>query len=287
MVGLGRIRVASIADWRRWLGMRCRLFPDRPSHQHESEMEMLLEGQPRIQAVFLYEDAAGVVRGFVELSRCELLVGFESQPVCRVGALYVEPEERRGSIGRQLVERAEAWAHERGLDNLWLGMAARYRDSLPPLASLGFVVTDKLVVLKKKVVAPIQLFTVAVDREEVSIGTAEPVSTPVWESQPRLVAGTTRIYQIHAMIMVLGILALLNTDIYTGNVVTGAVLPLLDLGFVMYLFGLLGVWLYRGRIATADRTGEMYTVDIAQQRPSETLRAVARSTPERPEPNSH
>ena len=52
------------------------------------------------------------VVGLIQVSR---MTGLEHEPRAEIRALVVDEKQRGGGIGKALVEKAEAWARERGL----------------------------------------------------------------------------------------------------------------------------------------------------------------------------
>jgi GNAT superfamily N-acetyltransferase len=67
------------------------------------------------QLVLVAERPDGLVVGWLHASEQELL---ESGARCEVLGLVVDELQRRRGVGRQLVAAAEAWAGERGLEQM-------------------------------------------------------------------------------------------------------------------------------------------------------------------------
>jgi GNAT superfamily N-acetyltransferase len=63
-------------------------------------------------ATFVAAFDGGDAVGWIQLSAVHSLAG---DPRAEITGLVVEPEIRGSGVGRQLVERGEAWARERGL----------------------------------------------------------------------------------------------------------------------------------------------------------------------------
>ena len=57
---------------------------------------------------------------------------------------------------------------------------------------------------------------------------------------------------MHAVLILLGLLALAFTNIYSDDLLRGAILPIVDVVFVVYLVGLFLVWRYRRNVATSN-----------------------------------
>jgi GNAT superfamily N-acetyltransferase len=79
----------------------------------ESRLERLLSRPGQI--VLLAERPDGLVVGWLHASEQELL---ESGTRCEIQGLVVDESYRRRGAGRQLVAAAEAWARERGLEQM-------------------------------------------------------------------------------------------------------------------------------------------------------------------------
>jgi GNAT superfamily N-acetyltransferase len=70
-----------------------------------------LEGRPSHACLLIAEDAMGHRLGFIHLSEEE---DYYAGTCAHVGDIVVTPDARGKGIGRALLERAEAWARERG-----------------------------------------------------------------------------------------------------------------------------------------------------------------------------
>jgi aminoglycoside 6'-N-acetyltransferase I len=111
------IRRAAPADHDEWLRLRMALWPDTPAEEVQQEM-----------ASFLREDAGMVVLvaarpdgrlgGFVEAGTRPYAEGCTTAPVGYLEGWYVDPDLRRTGVGRALVEAAEGWARERGMQEM-------------------------------------------------------------------------------------------------------------------------------------------------------------------------
>ena len=82
--------------------------------QVRTRLERLL-GSPDTHAVFVAEDAAGSVVGWLH---CCVAWSLESDPYVEIRGLVVGAEHRGAGIGERLVRRAEQWARRRGIGQL-------------------------------------------------------------------------------------------------------------------------------------------------------------------------
>ena len=133
-----------LAEWRR---MRTALWPD----QTEADMTAWLA---RPDATVLVaertaERTTGHLSGFAEVGERSHADGCDSSPVAYLEGWYVDPDERRHSIGAALIRAVEAWARSRHYTELasdtWLDNDASQRAH----ERLGFVETDRVVLYRK------------------------------------------------------------------------------------------------------------------------------------------
>jgi aminoglycoside 6'-N-acetyltransferase I len=113
-----RIRSVTPADHEEWLRMRCRLWPGS-GEDHDRETAAYFGGDTRIAVEVLVVDlGGGRLAGFVELGIRPIAEGCVSSDVAYLEGWWVDPDLRRSGAGRALVERAVAWARERGCEEL-------------------------------------------------------------------------------------------------------------------------------------------------------------------------
>ena len=94
-----------------WLALRVALWPEAPEQEQRRGMA---EARRRGHFVLLARSAENTL-GLVEASvRHDYVNGTNGSPVGFLEGLYVVPESRRRGIARVLVDRAVAWAGERG-----------------------------------------------------------------------------------------------------------------------------------------------------------------------------
>jgi len=76
----------------------------------------------------------------VALVSCSLAPSIlDAAPTARITALMVSRDHRRSGIGRQLLDRVEDWAHNRGCDRIHVVAGKRrVKDSHPFYTNVGF-----------------------------------------------------------------------------------------------------------------------------------------------------
>lgn len=133
-----------------WSKYRTILWPNT-SDRHLSEINDYFSGQSiDIEAVFVIEDEAGQVAGFMELNIREFAEGSRHPKVPYVEAWYVDPQFQNQGFGKLLMQRAEAWAREQGFTELASDTEVSNTRSIALHKHLGFVETERVVCFLKK-----------------------------------------------------------------------------------------------------------------------------------------
>lgn len=97
--------------------MRSALWPDCPDDRHAREMTDILS-DPEFNAAFLAHAPDGLPVGFVEVSIRLTAEGCRPGRIGYIEGWYVEPEWRGRGLGALLIQAAEAWALERGCQQM-------------------------------------------------------------------------------------------------------------------------------------------------------------------------
>ncbi len=103
------VRAATIADVPRLAELCGQL--GYPSTIQEVEQRLRLVQPDDEAAVFVAEQPGGQVVGWVHVSISRTI---EVDPSAEIGGLVVDQSRRSEGVGRLLMERAEAWAREKG-----------------------------------------------------------------------------------------------------------------------------------------------------------------------------
>lgn len=99
--------------------MRVALWPDAEQDEFARDIGMFFTAHdpalmPTLQAVFVCARETGGLCGFVEVGIRPYAEGCETNRVGYVEGWYVDPDQQRQGIGRQLVAAAEEWARNQG-----------------------------------------------------------------------------------------------------------------------------------------------------------------------------
>ena len=101
----------------------------------------------RAHAVFVAEDTTGLVVGWVHVFINKLL---ESDARAEIGGLVADPAMRRQGIGRALMQQAELWGRERGLQVVSLRSNVKRTDAHRFYEQLGYATAKTQLNLRKQ-----------------------------------------------------------------------------------------------------------------------------------------
>ena len=101
----------------------------------------------RAHAVFVAEDTTGLVVGWVHVFINKLL---ESDARAEIGGLVADPAMRRQGIGRALMQQAEQWGRERGLQVVSLRSNVKRTDAHRFYEQLGYATAKTQLNLRKQ-----------------------------------------------------------------------------------------------------------------------------------------
>jgi aminoglycoside 6'-N-acetyltransferase I len=143
------IRPCTRVDEPGWLEMRQALWPEASRAEHLGEMQEFID-QPQRYGQFIGVDGAGRPTGFIEAAvRHDYVNGTETSPVAFVEGLYVRPEFRRQGWAADLMRAVEAWARDRGCQELASDAALENTPSQATHLALGFEETERVVYFRK------------------------------------------------------------------------------------------------------------------------------------------
>ena len=145
------VRPLREADIGEWLRLRKMLWDGSGDEEHKAEMMDIYE-HTETQAVFVAEVGGGRLAGFLEASIRPFVEDCHSEQVGYLEGWFVEPEFRRGGIGRALVKEAENWARRRGATEMASDAEIGNEMSLKAHLNLGYAETSRLVHLRKDLV---------------------------------------------------------------------------------------------------------------------------------------
>ncbi len=153
-VPLTIVRIAEPRDWTALAEMRALLWPESPYEEHLSELEAGAAAlcQPGFPMEWLVaEDESGALAGFLEVGMRSHADGCDTRhPVGYVEGWFVHEEHRRKGIGRALLDAAQDLARARGCVEMASDALLDNPLSQTAHAALGFEVTDRCVLFRKK-----------------------------------------------------------------------------------------------------------------------------------------
>ncbi len=142
------IRLLRSSDYEQWCQMRAQLWNDVPSAELELETPDWIAGKNC--AVFVAENAAGVLCGFLEVAIRPSDVNGTTGRFGYVEGWYVASTARRQGIGRSLVDAAESWSKSQGCDEIHSDAHIENHVSEAAHRAMGFSEVERLVHFSKR-----------------------------------------------------------------------------------------------------------------------------------------
>jgi aminoglycoside 6'-N-acetyltransferase I len=146
------IRLVQLTDRAEWLRLLAGLYPEHPEVEHVPVVDAFLHGQAHPDllpsAVFVCQEAAGRLSGFLELSVRNYAEGCTGATPY-VESWYVDPEARGQGVGRALMTAAEQWAREHGYNEIASDAELENRASHQAHEALGLEVVERAVHFRK------------------------------------------------------------------------------------------------------------------------------------------
>ena len=260
------VRSVNITDKPAWLALRRRLAPALDDREHDRDWTRMMDERGR-RATLVCVDDEGAMLGLIEVSRRADAADVASGAVGWVDTLHVEPGEHREESARALTDAAARWAQTRGCRVLASDTSVDNQWEQKLHAELGFEEVARKVIYRKALRgAPVP---VAETRGEApaAVPIAAPIVLPTAEADvgskhdsaddkagdwPAWWPGPLR-----AGIIVLGLVCLYFTDLFSGSMFYGVVLPMLDVVFIVYVLVLFVDMKYRRKTDAADRHLEL------------------------------
>lgn len=253
-----KIRAATITDKPAWLALRRRQRPALSDQQHERDWVQMMEQRGQ-RMTLLGVDEQGASLGMIEVSRRTQSDWLGPGPVAYVETLHVEPGEDRETTAQRLADAAAGWAQARGCRVLASDTSVDNQWEQKLHVELGFEEVARKVIYRRLLAVPATqpapAATAVVQSLPVSKAPAEPVEITAADDSPWWWPGKLR-----AALIVLGIVSLYFTNIFSGNMFVGVVLPIVDVVFVIYLLMLFVGMKYRRKTDAGDRHLELYQV---------------------------
>lgn len=253
-----KVRAARPEDTATLLALRCALWPEREIQALERELR-LRAGAPARHETLLVEDAGGGVCGFAELTRDASEPG---QPVqVMLQAVFVAPPARRQGAAARLLVAAERWAHSRGARVLVCEVDATRVERHEALGWLGFAEPEHRVRLQRAVTPPVEVARESAEPEAglaAGLDDSLPGSVEVPDTSRTSVGRRSVSVLLNLVLLGAALASFLFTDIYSPDIVRGVLLPLLDVGFVLYFITLFLVHRYRKRADSSARVEQLF-----------------------------
>lgn len=256
------IRAINMPDKPAWLALRRRLMPALSDTEHERDWTQMMEQRGQRMTLVCIGEKGGVLRGLLEVSRRPSMERYGAGPVACVNTLYVEPGEQREEAARRLADAAARWAQARGCGSLVSETSLDNQWEQKLHLALGFEEVARQVVYRRPLSATAgaeQGTTSEVNGLRTSTVTAlRPDQTPPAPSAVDDQASSWWPGPARAAIIFLGVLCFYFTDVFSGNVFFGVVLPIVDVIFVIYLMLLFVGMKYRRRTGAGERQFELF-----------------------------
>jgi aminoglycoside 6'-N-acetyltransferase I len=150
------IREATPGDLEPLVLLQTQLWPESSAEEHRAHAQAILSGKPRSTlplAVFVAE-AEGRLIGFAEVGLRSHANGCDAARPCGfLEGWYVRPEHRRVGVGRELLDRAEAWCREQGCTEFASDTQIDNEVSRQAHVALGFEVVERALDFRKRIQA--------------------------------------------------------------------------------------------------------------------------------------
>lgn len=110
-----RIRAIEPPDLRRWVELRCALWPEEDAAWLAADAAGFFAGTDTLlETVLVADDPTLGIVGMAELSRRAYAEGCATSPVGYLEGWYVVPVGRGQGVGHALIRAAEGWASAQG-----------------------------------------------------------------------------------------------------------------------------------------------------------------------------
>jgi len=253
-----KVRSVNIADKPAWLALRRRLMPAIDDLQHERDWARMMDERGRRATLVCVDDEGGML-GMLEVSRRMDAEAFASGPIGWVETLHVEPGEYREQSARQLTDAAARWANTRGcrilasdttIDNQWAQKLHR---------DLGFEEVARKVIYRKALGTHPSPVVDTQAGVRITVPVAEVDGGAEHDSASEIAGDWSSWWPgpVRAAIIVLGLACLYFTDLFSGSMFFGVVLPMVDVVFIVYLLVLFVDMKYRRKTGAVDRHLEL------------------------------
>ena len=265
-----KVRSLNITDKPAWLALRRRLAPALDDRAHDRDWTRMMDERGRRTTLVCVDDEGGVL-GMIEVSRRADAEDVASGPVGWVDTLHVEPGEHREESARALTDAAARWAQARGCRVLASDTSVDNQWEQKLHVELGFEEVARKVIYRRALrSAPISVVDtrgIAHTDAHIASSIASPITSPNVLPMAEIDIGANRDGAdersgdwpawwpgpVRAGIIVLGLVCLYFTDLFSGSTFFGVVLPMVDVVFIVYMLVLFVDMKYRRKTDAADR----------------------------------
>lgn len=252
-----QVRIARAEDLASLVTLRCALWPDLDSQEHEERLRRRFESGARFATMVLV-NTDGQLCGFVELMRDLGMLGEPSR--VSLQAVFVAPPVRRRAGATQLLEAAQRWAQGRGASSLYCDLPFGDEQARENLRFLGFAESEGWIRATRVVSAPLEVKAPrAAEQSSDGAVSAQQADEPLM-----LLTHKTRgplALTVNVVLFIAAVVAFANTNIYSNDLLRGMVLPLLDVMFVFYFLFLFVALRYRKRADSSARADQLFRAD--------------------------
>ena len=251
-----RVRPVGESDIAAWHALRRECWPKRAPERLDANASRVL-GDPvnRVALLCFPSGGSDFPIGFIELTRgLPDEFGTGDRPAC-VDGLHVAAERDRTQVLGALLDCARGWAIERGCRELRADIPEDDVCARQLHEALGFEARERRVVFALPLPSPSganQHYNVAnTSRPAAEPAAGDADSATHFVVYPRRRSG----WMIHTAVGVVGVVSFAHTNIWSDQILNGAILPLVDFVFVIYFVALL---LHRRfRVQTDDRDRQL------------------------------
>jgi aminoglycoside 6'-N-acetyltransferase I len=257
-----KVRIARLDDLPRLLTLRCALWPSVELQHHESMLHRRANNEARCATLILENDDKEIC-GFAEVTR-EMPLAVEATRV-QLDAMFVTPPMRRKGGARQLLDAAQRWAHGRGATRLVCDLPLEDEQAWDMLQLLGFDESERRVRATLAVIVPMEVETPRAAGALQGAGGEAPASNlaSTLDDEIEYVqmekVRSPIVLIVNIVLVVCAVFSFANTNIFSNDMLSGMLLPLLDIAFVLYFAFLFVAMRYRKRTDSRARADQLFS----------------------------
>ena len=245
------LRPPTHSDWQSWLALRRTALPQSTDDEHFGAMRRALHDPNRHLCLI----AGKANDSPVAVMQCHL----DGTQTAHVDVLYVAPQARGQGIAGALIERMDERLRAMEIRSLVLDVTAEDLDAQNYAARLGFESPTRIMRYQHSVLLAEDLNHRDSEHVELTLGAQALVTDVSIDATPEPVIARRTI--VNVVLGVLAAISVVNTDIFSTQLVPGVLLPLVDLLLLVYFIGVGLSWRYAKRSDSRERMGDLFTSD--------------------------